>query len=128
MRRRLTALAAALAALLALEVPLCAAACSGPDTRGNASSAVADSGPDSPPCHESSEPVEEHGGCGAGCLHQVQAASAGVDGFAVPVAPALWSDPLAAFARTGRPLPPGSGNPVVPPVADLLLLKSTLLL
>jgi hypothetical protein len=128
MIQRHAALGALLAALFALQFPLCAAACSGPGTAGHTPPVVAAAEADPHPCHENSDPVEETDDCGASCLHEAQAAFAEAD--APPGRPALALDRIhrasLSGCRDGMLAPASSHRAPRPP--DILLLKSTLVL
>jgi hypothetical protein len=128
MKRLHTALTALLAVIFSLQVPLCAAACSGPGTSEPASAAAVAAGADSHPCHGEPEPVEEPVDCSAHCLHEAQAGFTRAKAIEAPPSFALHTSHETAPALLSLRKPaPASFRPIPPP-RDLLLLKSTLLL
>jgi len=128
MNRPHAALAALLAALFGLQVPLCAAACSGSGTAGYVPPAAVAQDADPHPCHGGSDPVEQPGDHGGPCLHEAQVAFAKAE--APPDRPALAllrGHPVTLTGcHDGVPAPAASRP--VPFAPDILLLKSTLLL
>ncbi len=120
-------LIAVVAALFALQAPLCVFAC----LPSSSPSAMHDMAHDEPPCHDSApaDPVDSHDECGCEDSYTAlpktleSGTSTGVDLVALPVAPA--ENPR----DSSVPKPPSVRlNEADLPPPDILLLNSTLLI
>lgn len=125
MVRRSAQLAASLAAVVALQAPLCAIVCV---LSSSASALHRDPGAErETPCHEEPTGSTDPGDCHGNCLDRHTAAS---------TQPVLVAKPLTAGIEFASPAPHPAGRETLalrrafpdPPIPDLLLLKSSLII